>query len=520
MKLDLQQYSCLRDFLPSLVVFLVALPLCMGVALASGMPPATGLVTGIVGGIAVGMISSSPFQVSGPTVSLAMIVWNIVSRHGVGALGLVVFLAGLLQLCFGALRLGRIFRAVSPSVVQGMLSGIGLLILASQFQVMLDAKPKGSGLDNLIALPDLLLKVLTLNDGVHEAAALIGLLTIATILIWEKLPIDKLRSALPPTLLAIIISTAAATALGLNLHRVQLPESILLALKPLELSAVGQYGWTLLQQALAVALVGSAETLLTANALDRMLPGHKSKYDQELIAQGVGNTICGAIGALPVAGVIVRSSVNVKAGAQTKVSTVLHGVWLLLFTLCFPALLNLIPAASLAAVLVYAGYKLIDIQAAKRIADHGRTELLIFIVTALAILTTDLLTGVLAGVAMSAAKLLYVFCKLDILRTQTNGRITLELIGAATFLSLPKLADVLDDLPVDTELHVDFSRLTYIDHASLDLLMKWEEQYKSQGGTLTIDWGSLQAKFNTKTPLVSASEQARDIVPNVIQRDS
>ncbi|MBX9877417.1 MAG: STAS domain-containing protein [Candidatus Obscuribacterales bacterium] len=515
MKLDLRQYHCVQDLLPSLVVFLVALPLCMGVAIASGMPPAAGLIAGIIGGIAVGMTSSSPFQVSGPTVGLAMIVWDIVNQHGVGALGLVVFFAGLLQLCFGALRLGRVFRAISPAVVQGMISGIGLLILVSQFHLMLDDKPKGSGLANLIALPELLFKVLTFNDGVHEAAALIGLLTIATILIWEKLPIEKLRSAFPPTLLAIILSTAAATALGLNVLRVQLPDSIWLALKPLELSAVGQYGWFLLQQALVVALVGGAETLLTANALDRMLPGHKSKYDQELIAQGVGNTICGAIGALPVASVIVRSSVNVKAGAQTKASTILHGVWLLLFTLCFPKLLSLIPAASLAAILVYAGYKLIDIRAVNRIADHGRSELLIFSVTTLAILTTDLLTGVLLGVAMSAAKLLYVFCKLDIVKTQTNGRITLQLIGAATFLSLPKLSDVLENLPLDTELHVDFSRLAYIDHASLDLLMKWEEQYKSEGGTLTIDWGSLQAKFNSKTPPVSTAEQATDTFPNV-----
>lgn len=509
--LDLKHY--LKDVLPSLVVFLVALPLCMGVAIASGMPPATGLITGIVGGIVVGMISSSPFQVSGPTVSLALIVWDIVNRFGIGALGLVVFLAGLLQISFGALRLGRIFRAVSPAVVQGMLSGIGLLILVSQLHVMLDAKPRGTGLENLISLPALLFKVLTLDSGVHEAAALIGLLTITTILIWENLPVEKLRRTLPPTLLAILVSTVAATALDLHLNRVELPESIIASLRPLELSVVAQYGWTLLQQALVVALVGGAETLLTANALDRTLPGHKSKYDQELIAQGVGNTVCGAIGALPVAGVIVRSSVNVKAGAHTKASTVLHGVWLLLFTACFPTLLRLIPAASLAAVLVYAGYKLIDIRAAKRIAEYGRPELFIFILTTLAILITNLLTGVLLGITMSAAKLLYVFCKLDILKTQTNGRITLQLIGAATFLSLPKLADTLDELPVDTELHVDFSRLTYIDHASLELLMNWEEQYKSQGGTLTIDWGLLQAKFNS-APLLP-TDQTGIITPTV-----
>jgi MFS superfamily sulfate permease-like transporter len=507
MKLDLKQYDCLKDTLPSIVVFLVALPLCMGVAIASGMPPAAGLISGIIGGVVVGTISGSPFQVSGPTVSLALIVWDIVNRYGAGALGPIVFLAGVLQICFGVIKLGRIFRAVSPAVVQGMLSGIGLLILCSQFHVMLDASPKGTGFENLIALPEMLFKVITLNDGVHEAAALIGLLTIVIILTWEKLPIEKLRNSLPPTLIAIIISTVVAWALSLHLNRVQLPESILSAIKPLETLPIEQFGWILLQQALVVALVASAETLLTANALDRMLPGHKSKYDQELIAQGVGNTLCGCLGALPLAGVIVRSSVNVRAGAQTKASTVMHGLWLLICTLGFSSLMSQIPAAALAAVLVYAGYRLIDVRAARRISEHGRLELTIYTLTVLTIMTTNLLTGVLVGVTLSAVKLLYVFCQLRIVRTQSQGRITLQLVGAATFFSLPKLAEVLDELPVDTELHVDFSRLTYIDHASLDLLMKWEEQYKTQGGTLTIDWGLLQAKFDsTPSPIPVADE--------------
>lgn len=508
MKVDLKQCAWLKDTLPSIVVFLVALPLCMGVAIASGMPPATGLISGIIGGVVVGTFSGSPFQVSGPTVSLALIVWDIVNQNGVAALGLIVFLAGVLQICFGVIKIGRIFRAVSPAVIQGMLSGIGLLILCSQFHVMLDATPKGTGLENLITLPEMLFKVITLNDGVHEAAALIGLLTIGIILTWERLPIEKLRNALPPTLIGIIVSTTVSTALALNLNRVQLPENILSALRPLDLAPIEKYGWILLQQALVVALVASAETLLTANALDRMLPGHKSKYDKELIAQGIGNTLCGCVGALPLTGVIVRSSVNVRAGAQTKASTVMHGIWLLISTLGFSFLLSQIPAAALAAVLVYAGYRLIDVRAAQRISEHGRLELTIYFLTVLTILTTNLLTGVLVGVTLSAAKLLYVFCQLRIIKNQSLGRITLQLVGAATFFSLPKLTEVLDELPVDTELHVDFSRLTYIDHASLDLLMKWEEQYKGQGGTLTIDWGLLQAKFNSPPAALSPAEEA------------
>ncbi len=493
----IKKTAWLSDLLPSLVSFLVALPLCMGVAIASGVPPAAGLVSGIVGGFIVGAISASPYKVSGPTVSLALIIWDIVTRLGVGALGLIVILSGILQIGFGVLKLGRIFRAVSPAIVQGMLSGIGLLILVSQFHVMLDDKPKGTGIANLLAIPQLLYRVVTLNDDVHEAAALVGLLTIAVILIWEKIPREKLRTALPPTLLAIIIATAVSTILSLDVNRVQLPDNLFADLHLFDLSAVAPQFWNLLQPALAIALVGSAETLLTANALDRMVSGHKSKYDQELIAQGVGNTICGAVGALPVAGVVVRSSVNVKAGAQTKRSTLLHGCWLLLFTLLCPGLLRQVPAAALAAVLVYAGYRLIDVRAAKRIAEYGRSEVLIYFATALTILASDLLAGVLVGVTLSAAKLLYVFCRLDIVKTHSHGRTTLELIGAATFLSLPKLAEVLDELPADTELHVDFSRLSYLDHASFDILIKWEEQYKAQGGSLTIDWGLLQAKFRS-----------------------
>ncbi len=498
MKLDLKREYWRQDFLASLVVFLVALPLCMGVAIASGMPPASGLLTGIIGGLIVGAVSGSPFQVSGPTVSLALIVWESVNRFGPAALGVIVLLSGIMQIAFGTLRWGRIFRALSPAVVQGMLSGIGLLILVSQFHVMLDDKPKGNGLENLLAIPQLLWKVITFDDGSHEIAALVGLLTISIILIWERLPVEKLRGAIPPTLLAVLISTAVAGFMNLEVNRVQLPENLLSAFAMPDFSVLVTAGWlVLLQQALTIALVGSAETLLTANAIDRMLPAHKSNYDKELVAQGIGNTVCGVVSALPVAGVIVRSSVNVKAGAQTKASTLMHGIWLLLFTLVFPFVLRQIPSAALAAILVYTGYRLIDIRAAKRIAEIGKSELLIFAVTAVAILFTDLFTGVVIGVTMSTVKLLYDFCKLDIHKAIVDGKITLTLVGAATFLSLPKLADELEGLPTDTELHVDFSRVTYIDHASLDLLMKWEEQYKSQGGTLTIDWGLVQARFNS-----------------------
>lgn len=320
MNIELNPKQYRHDVLASLVVFLVALPLCMGIAIASGLHPAAGLLTGIVGGIIIGPISGCPLQVSGPAAGLTVIIWEIVNKHGVQALGLIVSCAGLLQIAFGLLRFGQFFRAVSPAVVQGMLSGIGMLILASQFHVMLDDKPKGSGLDNLIAIPGALINCITLNHDFNHIAALIGLITIAVILIWEKLPIPAIRSTVPPTLAAVVIATALSSYLNLDVNRVSLPESLLAAVNLPDLNLIPKLNWTILQQGLVVAFIASAETLLTANAVSRMVPGVKGKYDQELLAQGIGNSICGGIGALPLTGVIVRSSVNIKAGARTELS--------------------------------------------------------------------------------------------------------------------------------------------------------------------------------------------------------
>ncbi len=487
--------SYFKDLSASLVVFFVALPLCMGIAIASGMHPASGIVTGIIGGIIVGVLSGSPLQVSGPAAGLAVIVWDIVNRFGVGAFALMLVVAGVLQIIFGMLKMGRIFRAVSPAVVQGMLSGIGLLILASQFHVMLDDKPKGSGLDNLIGIPKVLIGVLTQNHDLNHLAALLGLITIAIIIVWEKLPVDRIRDAVPATLLAVLVVTILATVLGLDVNLVQLPPNLLDAVTLPDLTTIPKLGWEIVEQGLIIALIASAETLLTANAIDRMAPANKCEYDKELAAQGIGNTLCGLLGALPLTGVIVRSSVNVRAGAQTRVATICHGIWLLLFTLCFSTLIKLIPTSALAALLVYTGFKLLDIKTIRQIAEHGRSEFLILIATMGTIVATDLLTGVITGIILSTLKLLYVFCRLHITKDELNGQTTLKFVGAATFFSLPKISAALERVPPDTDLRVDFSQLTYIDHACLDMLLNWGQQYQEQGGTLAIDWGGLQAKF-------------------------
>jgi MFS superfamily sulfate permease-like transporter len=225
--------------------------------------------------------------------------------------------------------------------------------------------------------------------------------------------------------------------------------------------------------------------------------GPRTKYDRELTAQGIGNMICGALGALPMTGVIVRSAANVEAGAKTRASAILHGVWLLLFVAALPWVLKMIPTASLAALLVFTGYKLVNLKVVKELRQYGKGEVAIYAATLVTIVATDLLTGVLTGIALSALKLLYRFAHLHIRLADEPGRgaTVMYLDGAATFIRLPKLAAALEKVPPSTELHVHFERLQYVDHACLDLLMNWEKQHQATGGQLVIDWEQFTARF-------------------------
>jgi MFS superfamily sulfate permease-like transporter len=228
-----------------------------------------------------------------------------------------------------------------------------------------------------------------------------------------------------------------------------------------------------------------------------MHQGPRTKYDRELAAQGIGNVICGMLGALPMTGVIVRSAANIDAGARSRASTILHGFWLLVFVSVFPFILRWIPTASLAAILVYTGIKLINFKAIKMLWQAGKSEVLIYSITVATIVIEDLLTGVLVGIGLCILKLAYTFSHLSIrLESQPDlNRSVLYLEGTATFIRLPKLAAALEDVPPNTELHVHFEQLNYIDHACLDLLLNWEKQHESTGGSLVIDWESLTARF-------------------------
>ena len=469
----------------------------MGIAIASGEPPASGIITGIIGGLVVGWIAGCPLQVSGPAAGLTIIVVDLVQTHGREHLGIIILLAGAIQIGAAWLQLGHWFRAVSPAVIHGMLAGIGVLIFISQFHVMIDDAPKGSGLANLLTLPEALWKsLLTGNDAdtSHHEAARIGLLTIGIIILWTKFAPRRLR-LIPPVLVGVTCAATLATLRELPISHVSVRDNLLWVINfPSAGDLSHMLDMSIWAEALGLAFIASVETLLSATAVDQLHVGPRTKYNRELFGQGIGNSLCGLIGVLPMTGVIVRSAANVQAGGRTRLATVLHGFWLLLFVSQLPFILRLLPTASLGAVLVYTGYKLMNVKAIKEMTAYGRGEIWIYCATVVTIVTTNLLIGVLLGIGLSVAKLLYTTQNLDCYYAHdpATGKLLLKLSGIATFLSLPSLAQTLELAPPLADLHVRTEDLRHIDHACLNLLESWQKLHQGTGGKVHIDWVRLR----------------------------
>lgn len=265
--------------------------------------------------------------------------------------------------------------------------------------------------------------------------------------------------------------------------------------------------------ALTIALVASAETMLCCTAVDQMQSRVRTDYDRELWAQGVGNMICGVLGVLPMTGVIVRSAANVDAGGQTRLSTILHGAWLLVLVMALPWVLNYIPMAALAAVLVFTGWKLINLKGIVKLFQVRWIEGAICVLTLVLVVGVDLLTGVLTGIAVAAARLLWSFSrlKIDVDADSQRGRVIMRLSGAATFLALPRLTALLDRVSPDTELHVHLEDVTYVDHAVLEQFVNWEKQHQASGGRLVIDWEDLTATFEDAVKRAGKKRLARAV---------
>ncbi|MFD7135519.1 SulP family inorganic anion transporter [Streptomyces sp. NPDC059894] len=467
-----------EDFAASLVVFLVALPLCVGVAVASGVPAELGLVTGIVGGIVTGLMRGSSLQVSGPAAGLTVLVFEAVREFGLPALGVIVLATGVLQVGMGVLKLGRWFRAISVSVVEGMLAGIGLVLIAGQLYSMAGAKAPDSGPEKIAGLPEALVDAFGSTAGAASLA--LGAGTIAVLVLWKRLPAAV--RAVPGPLAAVGLATLAALVFSLPVATVEV-QGLLGSIQPPPLGSFGELADVgLLATIVAFTLIASAESLFSAAAVDRLHDGPRTEYDRELVAQGTGNAVCGVLGALPMTAVIVRSSANVQAGARTKASRVLHGVWLLLFAAFLPDVLAYIPLPALAGILVHAGAKLVPVRAIAGLWREHRGEALILAVTAVSIVVVSMFEGVLIGLALAVVKTAWdaSHIRLDVVDKGT-GPVRASLSGNATFLRLPKILDSLESLPQDRPVELDLSGLHHLDHACRMALETWAERHSAVG---------------------------------------
>lgn len=466
--------SNLRYDIPaSLVVFLVAVPLSLGIALASGAPVVAGLIAAIVGGVVAGSLGGSPLQVSGPAAGLTVILAETINEFGWFVTCAITVLAGALQILLGLSRIARAALAISPAVVHGMLAGIGVTIVFAQLHVVLGGSAQSSPIDNLLQLPGQLLDL-------HGVATLLGVLTIGILVVWGRLPAAVRK--VPGPLAAILAVTVLAAVTGVTVPKVEVPSNVLdIGFMP-EFPDAGWFDFGV--AVVTVALVASVESLLSAVATDKMHTGPRANLNRELIGQGAANMASGSLGGLPVTGVIVRSSTNVQSGARSRASAILHGLWILLFVAVLAGLLRNIPLAALAGLLVHVGAKLVKISHIKDVLRHG--DLPVYLVTVVGVVAIDLLTGVLIGIGIAALIMLrrLLWSGIHAERDEDGWRVVVE--GALSALSIPRLSTVLGGIPrgarVTLELVVD-----YLDHAAFDTLSAWQHSHEQAGGIVIVD---------------------------------
>jgi carbonic anhydrase len=459
-----------QDVLASIVVFLVAVPLSLGVAFAAGAPLLSGLISAVVGGLVASLFGGSPLQVSGPSAALTVVLADTIATHGWPATCAITVAAGLLQILFGLTRLARAALAVSPAIVHGLLAGIGVTLVLGQLHVVLGGSAQGSALANVLALPRQI-------AAHHDQAVLIGVVTLAVLLAWPRLP--QIVRRVPAPLAAVALATGLSVATGMSLPRVDLPAGLpTLHLVP-RLPDGGWGGFAL--AALTIALIAGLESLLSAVSVDKLRGGPRTDLDRELIGQGAANVAAGALGGFPVTGVIVRSMTNYEAGARTRASAILHCVWILAACLLFTGVLRLIPLAALAALLVYVGAKLVNLHGLKEVRRHG--DLPVYAVTLAGAVAVNLLTGVAAGILLALAMMLrrMIFSGIHVERDGDRHRVVIE--GALTVLSVPRLTRVLAEVPPHAEVRLELL-VDYLDHAAFDCLRGWQQAH---AGPVTVD---------------------------------
>jgi MFS superfamily sulfate permease-like transporter len=489
----------LRHDLPaSVVVFFVALPLCLGIALASGAPLFSGLIAGVIGGVIVGALSGSPLGVSGPAAGLAVIVLESISSLGGFPTFLVaVVIAGGLQIAFGIVRAGEIGYFFPSAVVKGMLSGIGLLIVFKQIPhaVGWDADPIG---DLALLQPDgetTFSEIVRAFEHIEPSALLVASIALGIILVWERVlvPRSRIFTLIQGPLVAVafgisfqafMLHFAPSWALGVD-HLVSVP----VAQSFTELTALFTGpDWSQLRNpavyttAAILAVVASLETLLCVEATDKLDPQKRvTPANRELMAQGTGNIVAGLVGGLPVTQVIVRSSANIQSGGRTKVAAIVHGMLLLVFSLALPHVLNLIPLAVLASVLLVVGYKLAKLSLFVSMYRLGPQQFVPFVATIGGILATDLLTGVILGLVVAVVVILHrSYLNSHFLhieesdRPGTRHRVRVRFAEQVAFLSRGAILRQLGAIPDGSHVVLDLSRTIAMDHDVLEIVQDFE----------------------------------------------
>ncbi|MFE9253994.1 bifunctional SulP family inorganic anion transporter/carbonic anhydrase [Streptomyces sp. NPDC006879] len=477
-----------RDLSASITVFLIALPLSLGIALATGAPLQAGLVAAAVGGLVAGRLGGAPLQVSGPAAGLTVVTAELIQRYGWRTTCAITVLAGVAQVGLALLRTARSALVVSPAIVHGMLAGIGVTIALAQLHIVLGGTPQSSTIANVRGLPSQL-------ADLHPADLGISALTLAILIVWPRLPgrSGRILRIMPAALAAVAGATALATLSGLHLPRVDLPSWRSHALPQLPEGPV----LGILAAVLTITLVGSVSSLLSAVATEKLVAARsnadgsaadgtrppRTDLDRELQGQGVANIVSGALGGLPIAGVAVRSVANVRAGATSRNSTLLHGLWVLLAALLLVPVLELIPLAVLAALVMFVGVQMVNITHMRSIGRHR--EVPAYVATTVVVVLGGVLEGVAVGVAVAVT-----MAMTRLART----KITLELDGAVhrvrargqlTFLAVPRLSRVLSQVPPRAQVVVELDG-SFMDHAAFEALQDWHDSHVAHGGQVKI----------------------------------
>lgn len=465
------------DLPASLVVFLVALPLSLGIAIASDAPIMAGLIAAIVGGVVAGSIGGSPLQVSGPAAGLTVVVAELVATFGWKATCAITVGAGFLQILFGLSRIARAALAIAPVVVHAMLAGIGITIALQQIHVLLGGSSHSSTVENITQLPGQL-------TSARYADVLVGAVVIVVLLFWKKIP-GKLK-VLPGPLVAVVAATVLSLVLPFDLDRITLDGSLFDAVA---LPSMPDGPWLAVATGvLTVALIASVESLLSAVAVDKMHGGTRAEFNRELVGQGSANMISGLIGGLPVTGVIVRSSTNVAAGAKTRASAVLHGVWILVFAALLTALVEQIPMAALAGLLIVIGIQLVKMAHLRTARRTG--DLWVYGVTVAGVVFLNLLEGVIIGLALAVVLLLWRVIhpkmRAEPIGSEDSGRWRVTVEGSCSFLSMPALTGLLAKVPAGAHVTVELA-VDFLDHAMFEAIDDWKRHYENNGGTVVID---------------------------------